>query len=303
MYSTKFQVTQAHLLQAQQERRQILIELEQVKQLQVQLQSQLEQVVSLVKVLEGLPLFDSAMVQSQWEIQAQLLQNQEEPFQNLDLESASSQARLPQAKTISPSFSSELASSELGEKVQPPMMELEVVPSSNSNLAIFTSKPDELLALKKIDYTLLRDLLAASQWQEADAETKLIMLKVSNKKLQGKFEQADFQNFACEALDNIDQLWINYSEGHFGFSVQKRIFEKVGGKPGFNDYKAYCRFGEEVGWLVKNQWLGERDLKFSLNAAPGHLPIAPFASLIRDIRARKIYFCDFLSRLGTCNLS
>ena len=128
------------------------------------------------------------------------------------------------------------------------------------------------------------------------------MLKVANIEQQGKFEQENFQSFSCKYLHGIDKLWIKYSKGHFGFTVQKRIFEKVGGKISVDDYKAYCRFGEEVGWLVKNQWVSERDLKFTLNAPHGHLPVAPFLPLIRGIRAKKLYFCDFFSRLETCNL-
>jgi GUN4-like len=318
MYSTKFQVTQAHLLQAQQERIKILSELEQVKQMQVQLKFQLEQVLSLVKPLQGLQLFDPSILQSQlWEIQAQLIKDQEERFREIALELAESQAqklvqtRLPQPeeqKHLSPSFLSELPKSQFikdqWEELQSPTkMFLEVVPSANSNLANLIAEQAKFIDVKSINYTKLQNLLAASQWKEADAETQLIMLKVANREQQGKFEQEDFQNFACESLHSIDQLWLEYSQGHFGFTVQKRIFEKVGGKPGVNDYKAYCRFGEEVGWLVKNHWLLERDFQFSLQAFRGHLPIAPFASLMRDIRARKSYFGDFFSRLGTCNLS
>ena len=291
MYSTKHQVTKAQLLQAQQERMTILSELEQVKQMQVQLKFQLDQILSFIQPLQGLQLVDPAILRSQLqEIQAQLLQAQEERLRELTLELTPLQSQLSNGKTL---LQSGLEEQKLLEATI-----LEVVPSSLRAEISFSEQDD--LDFRQIDYKKLRDLLAAGNWEKADQETKLIMLKVANIEHKAKFDSEDFQNLACEYLHGIDQLWLKYSKGHFGFTVQKRIFEKVGGKPGVDDYKAYCRFGEEVGWLVKNHWLSERDSKFSLNAACGHLPLAPFASLIRGIRSKRLYFCDFFSRLETC---
>jgi hypothetical protein len=293
MYSTKFQVTQAQLLQAQQERMKIFSELEQVKQMQVQLKSQLDQVLLLVKSLEQLQLFNPAVLRSQLqEIQAQLMQAQEERLRELTIELTPLQSQLSNGKN--------LLQSALEEQKLLQATISEVVPTSVLQSKASASEQDEIDSIKDVYYSKLRDLLAAGNWQEADQETKLIMLKVANIEQQGKFESEHFHNFSCEYLHGIDKLWLKYSKGHFGFSVQKRTFAKIGGKPGIDDYKAYCRFGEEVGWLVKNHWLCEDNLKFSLNAPCGHLPIAPFFPLIRGIRSKKLYFCDFLSRLDTC---
>jgi hypothetical protein len=292
MYSSKFQVTQGQLLQAQQERMKILSELEQVKQMQVQLQFQLDQVLSLIKPLPGLQLFEPGILRSQLqEIQAQLMQAQEQRWQELALELRPLQSQLSNGKTLLPSG--------LEEQKLLKATILEVVPSSVLRSEASVSEPDEFISLKGINYQKLRDLLAANQWEEADQETKLIMLKVADIEPQSKFTPEHFQNLPCEYLRGIDKLWLKYSKGHFGFTVQKRIFEKIGGKPGVDDYKAYCRFGEEVGWLVKNHWLADRDLKFSLNTPRGHLPVAPFLPLIRGIRSKRLYFCDFFSRLET----
>lgn len=292
MYSTKFQVTQGQLLQAQQERMMILSELEQVKQTQLQLQFQLDQILSLIKPLQGLQLFDPAILRSQLqEIETQLMQAQEERWQELSLELTPLQSQLSNGKT--------LLQSGLAEQKFLQATILEVAPTPVSHFEP-SSELNEPISHQSIDYQKLRDLLAANQWEEADQETKRVILKVANIKQQAKFESEHFHNLSCEYLRGIDKLWLKYSKGHFGFTVQKRIFENVGGKPGVDDYKAYCRFGEEVGWLVKNHWLSERNLKFSLKAPAGHLPIAPFLPLIRGIRSKKLYFCDFLSRLETC---
>ncbi len=293
MYSNKHQVTQGQLLQAQQERMTILSELEQVKQMQVQLQFQLDQVLSLIKPLQELPLFEPGILRSQLqEIQTQLTQAQEKRWQELSLEITPLPSQPSNSNTL-------LQPGKEGQKLLQATI-FEVVPRSITNLEPSIVEQDQPISAQGIDYQKLRDLLAANQWEEADQETKLMMLKVANIEQQAKFEPEDFHNLACEYLRGIDKLWLKYSKGHFGFTVQKRIFEKIGGKPGVDDYKSYCRFGEEVGWLVKNHWLSERNFKFSLNAPAGHLPIAPFLPLIRGIRSKKIYFCDFLSRLETC---
>lgn len=293
MYSNKHQVTQGQLLQAQQERMTILSELEQVKQMQVQLQFQLDQVLSLIKPLQELPLFDPGILRSQLqEIQSQLMQAQEERLQELSLEITPLPSQPSNSKTL-------LQPGKEGQKLLQATI-FEVVPRSITNLEPSIVEQDQPISTQGIDYQKLQDLLAANQWEEADQETKLMMLKVANIEPQAKFAPEDFQNLSCEYLRGIDKLWLKYSKGHFGFTVQKRLFEKVGGKPGVDDYKSYCRFGEEVGWLVKNHWLCERDLKFSLNAPRGHLPVAPFLPLIRGIRSKRLYFCDFLSRLETC---
>ena len=37
-------------------------------------------------------------------------------------------------------------------------------------------------------------------------------------------------NFPCDDLRTIDQLWVHYSNGKFGFSVQKKIYmDELGG--------------------------------------------------------------------------
>ena len=96
------------------------------------------------------------------------------------------------------------------------------------------------------------------------------------------------QHLPCEVLRTINQLWLQHSNGHFGFSVQKRIWESIGGQPwrfdneeSWLDYyeRLYKEFSKCVGWYGKtdqsveeNEWLFSEALTFSLNAHPGHLP-------------------------------
>jgi WD40 repeat protein len=136
---------------------------------------------------------------------------------------------------------------------------------------IVSSSPDNLDSAVAMDYSRLRDLLAAGKWVEADWETSLILLKVSQSTMAGCITVKDIQNFPSEDLCTIDRLWTKYSNGHFGFSAQKRIWQSLGGKSGVK-YKVYDKFGERVGWRVNGQWLARDRHKFTLTAPEGHLP-------------------------------
>jgi hypothetical protein len=154
------------------------------------------------------------------------------------------------------------------------------------------SKPqteaDDLRSERGVDYSKLRNLLASRQWREADKETLAVMLKAAKKQKlayhdSGYLDIESIEKFPCTDLGTIDQLWVNYSYGRFGFSVQKHIWESVGGKPGKDDYEIFKKFGDRVGWLKweskwlglkkEEQWLSYSEITFTLNAPQGHLPL------------------------------
>ncbi|MCV3214697.1 GUN4 domain-containing protein [Plectonema radiosum NIES-515] len=141
-------------------------------------------------------------------------------------------------------------------------------------------KADDLPSEKGIDYTKLRDLLAAGNWKDADQETLAVMLKATGRETEGYLDPESIVNFPCTDLRTIDQLWVKYSKGLFGFSVQKRIYESVG--------FYYEKFGDRVGWrklrlFFNKEWLTYSELTFSLNAPHGHLPAGGFAGGGRDL--------------------
>lgn len=117
----------------------------------------------------------------------------------------------------------------------------------------------------------LRELLISGKWEEADKETKKIMLKVANRLEEGWLDVASIQNFPVQDLDTIDQLWVESSNGHFGFSVQRDIWETVEGNLDASD-KIYEAFGNRVGWRVNEKWLQIKDLNFDISSKIGHLP-------------------------------
>lgn len=135
-----------------------------------------------------------------------------------------------------------------------------------------SSEADVPLKSKRgIDYTKLRDLLASGKWKEADEETTKKMLEVETRTSIGYLTNSDINSFPVEDLGTIDLLWVKYSNGRFGFSVQKNIYESLGGTRK-SDQKIWEEFGDRVGWRVNGRWLSASQLKLAPNTQIGNLP-------------------------------
>ncbi len=127
-----------------------------------------------------------------------------------------------------------------------------------------------------MDYTKLRNLLAAKKWKEANEETERVMLRAANREKEGWLRYEDIEKFPKTDFRTMDDLWVKYSSGRFGFSVQKRIWENLGG--GWKwDRKIVRKFGDRVGWMRRGRWIykDEEDLVFDISAPLGFLPL-PF---------------------------
>ncbi|MEG3931288.1 MULTISPECIES: serine/threonine-protein kinase [unclassified Microcoleus] len=157
--------------------------------------------------------------------------------------------------------------------------------------------PDSLKSARGVDYTRLQDLLAAQKWKEADGETKNVMLKAAGRENKGWLDVKSIENFPCDDLRTIDHLWVKYSQGCFGFSVQKEIWLEVGGKV---DLETEKKLGDRVGWRKGGIWLNYDDLTFNKQVPVGHLP-----GVVRR-RSGKLWtvagISSLASRVVSCNL-
>ncbi len=143
---------------------------------------------------------------------------------------------------------------------------------------------------QRIHCSHLKAYLRYEQWRKADEETAwLFYLVMVQQGYEDWYELC--QKFPSEILNQIDQLWMNYSEEKFGFSIQKRIWEGVGGQPNAN-MRTWIKFGKQVEWLSKenawkegvggelveylegeNAWSKEyNSLPFSMESLDGNLP-------------------------------
>ncbi|MEG5135868.1 MULTISPECIES: serine/threonine-protein kinase [unclassified Microcoleus] len=185
-------------------------------------------------------------------------------------------------------------------------MEMDVTnrPHSVQQWLAMLPQPINLISAKGVDYGKLDRLLASEKWQEADHETKNKMLEAAGRTGERWFRIEDIDRFPCEDLRTIDQLWVKYSNGLFGFSVQKRIYESLGGS-GEYDQKIWEAFGDRVGWRVnRREWLYYNDLKFNTKAPQGHLPAGVWSMRSGNSRVgdRWSWFSSLASRLVDCNI-
>ena len=120
----------------------------------------------------------------------------------------------------------------------------------------------------------LETLLKAGKWREADLETWELMKKLTKREQEGWLRIEDVKNFPRQELRKMDQLWVKYSNGKFGFSVQKQIWLELGGKlDGEPDWDTFEKLGDRIGWRKNNEWLSYDSYTFSTNALLGHLPL------------------------------
>jgi hypothetical protein len=153
-----------------------------------------------------------------------------------------------------------------------------------------------------MDYRKLRDYLKAGNWKEADEETAWVMLAVAKREKEGWLDTKSIDNFSCADLRTIDQLWVKYSNGNFGFSVQKRIYQGLDGTREYNQ-EIWEKFGEKVGWRKGGSWLYLSDITFDKKAPEGHLPCCIYHVIagmcLEQVRDR---FSRVFSRVETCKL-
>jgi len=89
---------------------------------------------------------------------------------------------------------------------------------------------DDLSSAVGIDYRNLRKCLAVKDFESANKETKSLFEKISSIDLD--LMDPDPQNrkiprIPCTDICTIDRLWVKYSEGRFGFSVQFMIWSDI----------------------------------------------------------------------------
>ncbi len=120
--------------------------------------------------------------------------------------------------------------------------------------------------VRTLRYAKLEDYLKSGQWKEADRETYRLMVTAVGK-IEGQWlTKEELLNFPCDELQTIDLLWVTYSQGKWGFSVQKRIYEECGAKLDgeYPDEKSWEEFSDRVGWRKDGSWLDYRDLTHDL---------------------------------------
>jgi len=121
--------------------------------------------------------------------------------------------------------------------------------------------------IEEINFTYLNYLLRYKEWREADIETARLMFKIAEREKERWLRVEDIEQFPSRDLQTIDRLWVKYSYGRFGFSVQKEIYQGLGGTKEYNQeiWESFCK---RLGWTVSYD-----KFTFNLSAPRGHLPV------------------------------
>ncbi len=151
---------------------------------------------------------------------------------------------------------------------------------------------DDLASERGLDYQVLQDLLHNKFWKQADEETFRLMLAATGRTKEGWLNPAALDNFPCTDLNTLNQLWVKYSGGRFGFSAQQEVYQKLvlpdSGKKqpwqlpwGASEAsKRAIAFAKEVKWVwgkdIYPLFKSYNTLDFSENAPKGHLPACWF---------------------------
>lgn len=154
-----------------------------------------------------------------------------------------------------------------------------------------------------VDYTGLKNLLQQQKWQQADEMTYDLMTKAGDQDNSGFITSTELEDIACEDLQTIDRLWLEYSQGKFGLSVQQQIYKSLASSQAI-DINTYRQFSQQVGWTKQDNpndpdYYLYDDLNFSINAPPGHLPRWSWGLNIAVVYSRMSYLTP---RLSECQL-
>jgi len=119
-----------------------------------------------------------------------------------------------------------------------------------------------------INYEELQLLLLEQKFEEADRLTSSFLRKLAGKlaEKRGYVFYSEVKNMSGKDLQTIDRLWIIYSTGRFGFSIQAKILKSVG--------KKYELLWPKIGWKKEGIWTRyPSSFCWSLNAPDGHMPL------------------------------
>ncbi|MEM7578738.1 MAG: GUN4 domain-containing protein [Cyanobacteria bacterium P01_A01_bin.80] len=163
----------------------------------------------------------------------------------------------------------------------------------NSVIEAQIKQEKNLTIEEKINYQFLEDLLKTENFQEADKQTKNILLFSLEKKIDEGLGKKEIRSLSSDILFTIDELWMKYSNQKFGLSKQKSIWEDLllpqkgfmsllscfkKNKPNNSDKDNWYQFARDIGWYHTNprtgrkEWIPYASLDFTFNAPEGCFP-------------------------------
>lgn len=149
-------------------------------------------------------------------------------------------------------------------------------------------------------YQTLQMLLKTGKLREADEETVNLILQEAGTPNRDDLPPDAVKLFPCSVLRVIDRLWTTYTGGRFGFSVQLKLYQEVGGNLETaiaQDATILRKLGDRVGWRENDQWQTLDQVGHNLNDPVGCYPIVWWNS---PYGTKMVNY--FMIRLLTCEL-
>lgn len=119
-----------------------------------------------------------------------------------------------------------------------------------------------------LDLVSLQWLLASQDFEEADRLTSSMLRELAGPAAvtRGYVYYSEVPPMPLLDLQSLDRLWVLYSQGRFGFSVQARLLRSCGGR--------WDRLWPRIGWKQAGIWTRyPGSFTWSLAAPDGHLPL------------------------------
>lgn len=154
--------------------------------------------------------------------------------------------------------------------------------------------PTYLPSERGIDYVPFATMLAVGDFKGADQFTRDNLIKISGPgSVKRQFVYwTEVKNLPTTDLATMERLWLQFSGGNFGYSVQKRVWEVENG-----NFDNYIR---RIGWTTidngnerKLKWFGNSEFIYDVEKAPkGHLPLTSAlrgTQLMKELMAHPIW--------------
>jgi len=137
--------------------------------------------------------------------------------------------------------------------------------------AFLVRHPDGWLATvsaRGLDYAPLQRALMAQQFEEADRITSALLRELAGPQAvrRGYVYYSEVPPMPSADLDSLDRLWVCFSQGRFGFSVQGTLLASCNGR--------WELLWPKLAWKDGGQWTRyPGSFQWSIEAPEGHMPL------------------------------
>jgi len=119
-----------------------------------------------------------------------------------------------------------------------------------------------------VDLVPLQRSLVELDFEQADRLTSALLRQLAGPaaEARGYVYYSEVPPMPAVDLQSLDRLWLVYSRGRFGFSVQARLLQSCGGR--------WDRLWPRIGWKTAGLWTRyPGSFTWTLEAPEGHMPL------------------------------